>query len=312
MSVIRDDTKQNTKRFLISMIFALIIHGAAYFIIQYVFPIEPEEIPEYSGAVYVTIGESIAPIIKEPFEDKTKAVQEQEKEDLVAEESFKIQYNEVQERQITATKGLQAEKKESTSKEGIKKYIDKTIPPAYEPLSDIEKREEKVTPTLEEAKGIEEGLKETKKLPPEFLSAEEEEKPLLFDMERLDEVIEKSQQLDLKEKSEPAEPVLESHVAAKDSPLITWDSVGEERVLLSSGALPDIPSWVKEEGLDLKVVVSFAVTPEGHTTRLEIELSSGYSDVDTAILDTVRKLKFNPVSSKENVSGRINYVIQTK
>jgi len=74
----------------------------------------------------------------------------------------------------------------------------------------------------------------------------------------------------------------------------------------------EVPEWVKKEVLDLIVEVSFSVTPEGHTISLRVERSSGYTDVDASVLDSVRKLRFNPVRESRDVRGTVSYFISTK
>jgi len=96
---------------------------------------------------------------------------------------------------------------------------------------------------------------------------------------------------------------------------IVWDQSSSERKLLFSPPRPDVPSWVKNEGLDLEVVVRFSVTPEGNTTGVEIERpsgSSGFSDVDTSVIEAVRKLKFMPVDTTKLATGKITYIISTR
>jgi TonB family protein len=96
------------------------------------------------------------------------------------------------------------------------------------------------------------------------------------------------------------------------APTIIWDEASEGRVLLSPMVDPYIPEWVKREGLDLKVEVDFSVTPDGHTTSLGVRLSSGYPDVDAAVLESVRKFRFNPIQDDRRARGRISYIISTE
>jgi TonB family protein len=96
------------------------------------------------------------------------------------------------------------------------------------------------------------------------------------------------------------------------SPVISWEDADVQRSLVSAGPSPDIPQWVKREGIDLKVVVSFSVTAGGQTTQVSTALSSGYTDVDSAVLDSVRKMKFNPVPGADPARGTVSYLIRTK
>ncbi len=90
--------------------------------------------------------------------------------------------------------------------------------------------------------------------------------------------------------------------------VIEWEdpAAGREAVTM---VLPRIPQWVSEQGLQLKVVVAFVLTPQGILSAVELEKSSGYSDVDSAVLEAVRKWKFKAVRSNRLVRGRLPYRI---
>ena len=152
------------------------------------------------------------------------------------------------------------------------------------------------------------------------------EPDMAFDMDQLDEAIEHGKddtRIPL-ETGPDTDPGLVSGIDASakpsgkrkdvvstESPLIEWEKDGRKRTLIFSGPKPDL-SWVKEEGIGRQIAVSFAVTPGGYTTSVAVEESSGYPDVDAAVLETVRKMRFNPVSGSENVTGTIRYIISTK
>jgi len=90
--------------------------------------------------------------------------------------------------------------------------------------------------------------------------------------------------------------------------LIEWEdpAAGREAVTM---VLPRIPRWVSEQGLRLKIVVAFVLTPQGILSAVHLEESSGYSDVDSAVLEAVRKWKFKAVMSSRQVRGRLPYRI---
>jgi TonB family protein len=158
-------------------------------------------------------------------------------------------------------------------------------------------------------------------------SAELEPDTLAFDMDQLDKAIEHGKdETEVTRKTEPdlkpavdsgADSALKTSGERRDAPsskapLIEWHEEGQKRTLIFAGPKPDIPNWVKEEGLDLKIAVLFAVTPEGHTTSVSVGESSGYPDVDSAVLEVVRKMRFKPAKVSENVTGTIRYIISTK
>ena len=169
--------------------------------------------------------------------------------------------------------------------------------------------------------------KPEKKLP--FEPSVELESALAFDIDSLVEVIEHGKDdspipLETGPDTDPglvsgtdvsAKPSVSGErkdVLSTESSPIEWDKDGRKRVQIFPGPKSDIPLWVKKEGLDLQIAVSFAVTPGGYTTSVTVEESSGYPDVDAAVLETVRKMSFNPVSGSENVTGTIRYIISTK
>ncbi|MBA7546718.1 hypothetical protein ES705_39113 [subsurface metagenome] len=90
--------------------------------------------------------------------------------------------------------------------------------------------------------------------------------------------------------------------------VIEWEDPASGREAVTM-VLPRIPQWVSEQGLQLKVVVAFVLTPQGILSSVHLEESSGYSDVDSAVLDAVRKWKFKAVRSNRLVRGRLPYRI---
>jgi TonB family protein len=94
---------------------------------------------------------------------------------------------------------------------------------------------------------------------------------------------------------------------------VDWDNpeAGKDRKLLSS---PDAvaPDWVKKQGLLLTVVVEVSVTPEGVVSRARAAKSSGYADVDAAVLDAVRRWRFSPASTTQTLSGRFSYTLEPR
>jgi TonB family protein len=74
--------------------------------------------------------------------------------------------------------------------------------------------------------------------------------------------------------------------------------------------LPVIPKWVSEAGLRLSLEISFVLTPQGVLHSVQKVKSSGYSDVDSAVLDAVRRWKFRPApAGAGTVQGIVSYLI---
>jgi TonB family protein len=72
---------------------------------------------------------------------------------------------------------------------------------------------------------------------------------------------------------------------------------------------PVIPKWVSEAGLRLTVEFDFILTPQGVLNGVRLRKSSGYSDVDSAVWEALLRWKFKPVGSRDEVKGRVGYLI---
>ena len=114
---------------------------------------------------------------------------------------------------------------------------------------------------------------------------------------------------------EPTDAVLGQHGTTstsaqegREGSVILWDDPSQGREPTSMPQ-PQIPAWVSEQGLSLRVVVSFELTPQGVLREVKVEQGSGYSDVDAAVLEALRRWQFRPVSSTHSVTGRLTYTI---
>jgi TonB family protein len=94
---------------------------------------------------------------------------------------------------------------------------------------------------------------------------------------------------------------------------IHWDQpeAAKARKLLSSPQ-PQIPVWVSKQGLTLTVLVSFTLTPDGFLRDVNVEASSGYNEVDAAVMEAVRLWRFSAAPSSRNIHGLIPYVIRAR
>jgi TonB family protein len=94
---------------------------------------------------------------------------------------------------------------------------------------------------------------------------------------------------------------------------ISWDkpAAGRERKLLAAPK-PKLPAWVGTQGLTLRVVVSFSVSPEGVVSQPRLEKSSGFSDVDASVVEAVRLWRFSADQSAPLIRGRVPYEIRTR
>jgi len=298
--------RQDRKRMLISFLLTLLLYVITFVFIQFFLPVESEDILEYSGPITVFIN---APMKSLEVREESKAVK-------LAPEPLKVEKEAESaltgQKEVTKQHSEVIEVPEVSETEFRGEIVQKEVPETKESevLPLLKQKKEQISFPQQKIQTVEE--KKIKKFEPESPPQEE---PLALNLEWLDEALKKSEGSALKtgENEVKVKQVQKKEgVADSGIPLISWDDVGKKRVLVSSGELPEIPSWVEKEGINLKIVVAFAVTPEGYTTSVGIGESSGYTDVDTCILESVRKLKFNPVSSKENVTGKITYIISTK
>ena len=84
------------------------------------------------------------------------------------------------------------------------------------------------------------------------------------------------------------------------------DGLGERNLLYTEK--PELPDWVGKEGLRLKLLVSFVLTPEGLLTSIREE-ESAYTDVAASVAEALRKWRFSPAEGAKNVRGKITYTI---
>jgi TonB family protein len=93
-----------------------------------------------------------------------------------------------------------------------------------------------------------------------------------------------------------------------EGPEIIFDKPSEAREVLEMPR-PVIPDWVSRQGLRLQVLVRFALTPQGFLKDLQVIRSSGYSDVDSAVMEALRRWRFRAVNGGPDVTGRVPYLI---
>jgi len=94
-------------------------------------------------------------------------------------------------------------------------------------------------------------------------------------------------------------------------PKIIWDKPEAAKNRKPNFALsPKLPAWVATSGLTFKLTVSFTVSPEGVVSLAKINTSTGYADVDAAILEALWKWRFNSDSASGPIKGVAPIVIQ--
>lgn len=301
--------KNDKRRFSLSILAAFFLHCVLFVAFVRLIPLSLKDAPEYTGPISVTVGEfeEAAPEAK-PAGARGGQPAEQP----------------VAEKQAPRKRGWERPASPRAQDDSDRlEVIKNLVPVPAEQSADV--AAPKLTPEM---------VKQNEKKLPFEPKTELSETPLALDLRKLDETLDTTKRDDrgssIRKPAEPAPgkagpgrgtgpaagtgPKQGAGTASGSlgSPVISWEDAGVQRLLLSGGPPPDIPQWVKREGIDLKVVVSFSVTAGGQTTLVSTALSSGYTDVDSAVLDSVRKMKFNPVPGTELARGSVSYIIRTK
>jgi TonB family protein len=93
---------------------------------------------------------------------------------------------------------------------------------------------------------------------------------------------------------------------------VVWDQAGTGRRLVEPVVQPKIPAWVSTQGLTLSVTVDFTLMPDGLIGAVALKQSSGYADVDSAVLDAIRRWRFTAAKGTVLVKGVIPYVVKPR
>jgi len=303
--------QQNRKRMLISLVIAFLFHAAVFTGVQFILPEDIGKIEEYRGPLLVTIERERPPQPVDVIKRKPVIKKEEVPNKPEVKKESPAPRKEV--------KRAQASSVPSVEEKGI-------VPHASGPavhdrnvdLIEMEKFWESIPAPLAEEEGLppittREYEEEKKDEAVPFQSKSEiARESLALDVGKLDAALEDETAPFPNEGTAQGPASDTGKIEAAQAPLIVWDDTSQERALTHRGPSPDIPVWVKNEGLELRTAISFAVTAEGHTTGVKVRVSSGYSDVDSAILDAVRKMKFSPLPGSGLVTGTITYIISPR
>ena len=309
-------SEKSSKRILTSLIIAVGLHAALFAVVQWLLPVEEEF--EYTGPIYVTIEEYEPEILRAPQAAKPVEIETAAPVSTTGGEARQTLEPAPQTPPVEIKPRLEPPVSEPVTRTE-ESYLPETTERAEDSFPEgvrsiIIPAEKETLPAGLEAPILVEKT-ERASFPPAFIRNDEDERPLYLDHSKLDDVL-------VTDDGTAAEgetgPVGEGSVSSAEEgtyrggPVITLDEAGAGRALISPITDPKIPAWVEKEGLRLRVVASFSVTSEGHTTPIRVERSSGYPDVDAAVLEIVRKLKFTPVTEDRTVRGRIDYLITPK
>jgi len=307
-------TYRERERITVSFLIALSIHLLLFLVLQLVVRFEESRIQDYSGPLFVQIESEVVPTIRsKPAEEKQR--------ERVTDQSP------AQSREQPAGAGTRPEVVEPERSPDSYLY-DSPLPEWSAVTPPGEVRPESISP-IETVPSMDRPPdKPEEMVPPASPPAPHSPavKPLpadeyspLVELDKLDRAL-AERQVD-SDSSEPAAetPAGETQPVDGESErqpvhtdrsgfVIEWEDPTSGREAVNR-VEPRIPQWVSKDGLRLKVVVAFVLTPQGILSSVKVEESSGYSDVDSAVREAVRKWKFKAVSSSRQVRGRLSYKI---
>ena len=324
-----DDLRRN--RFLIGLSASIILHILIFIIFQYIISFNIEKPKEFRGSITVTLEK----VVPEEGMIKNTAVQKKS----VA-PTYKTEESETVQKVVKEEVQKPIPQRKSAPSQSISKNVVK-VPNLLrnKPSNPIHKYSESSTGEVEvnlrkgevktlsreEARVpvIPQGVKEKEKEKPLPFQpgVEVEQAPLAFNVGELENKNTEAssgiknalagEQINLQTKKAKEIEGVEGE-SVKSNSMIEWEKGAQIRKVISMGPKPHLPDWVKKEGLKLKVTLVFKVTPNGYVTDVNVSKSSGYSDVDASVIESVRRIVFQPVNSDRADTGKITYIIEPK
>jgi TonB family protein len=263
---------QDKKRYLTSLVFALILHILIFVLLYLFVKLNEEPLPEYSGPIFIEIVES-PPITATQTDLKEK--------EIVTTVKQEPQQKHIQNETIKQAPVIkQSEQEQSTTTEKTENMITEND------------TEEKVPVSAETIT----------------------EKQTLLEQEHLTQLDNILNQEAVKEDKEINTDEQATNNQTNninlDQSLIQWADNQKREPLIK--ATPQIPKWVSEQALQLRVILSFTLLPQGILTDIEVVTphgSSGYPEIDTAIKQAFARWKFAPITQDVKVTGTITYII---
>lgn len=74
--------------------------------------------------------------------------------------------------------------------------------------------------------------------------------------------------------------------------------------------LPTVPDWLEETGEEVRVIVRYDIDRDGEVSSLEVVTSSGYSDLDTRVVEKARQWRFEPGPRSERRLAVFRFVLE--
>jgi TonB family protein len=307
------------ERLVVSVFLAILVHFILLLVLQLMLKLERPRIPEYTGPLYVTLGETPeeAPVIEKAEEP----------------------------RQLPPMKREQPRVEQSSAEPGgaasgppllrpVPTPETQPAAPSRSPLTFLGEAQkpssnESYLPPEQEAYQSPPAQAQTSPQPvpaqqapvPEetpVMPEEESDQALLLEgeMQRLDQSLSQSGQSGARSGSQEGGPAAQPATGVQSTSAqegrdyeIEWEDSSQGRDPTDMPQ-PKIPDWVSKQGLRLQVVISFELTSQGVLRNVKVERSSGYTEVDNVVRDALIHWRFPPVASNTGtVTGRITYTI---
>ena len=305
------------QRVTVSILLAVLIHAAVLLLAQLFVRLAPERMPEYSGPLIVTLQDTpVTPVLERVEERQAQAAAQaraQPVPEATAPAAPRVEPRPQPQAQPAPQQPApqqpapaQAVTQPERPPQGTRQVVPAeplgTLPPVA-PEDTTPYAPQTFTQPLADQGPI-------RAAPADAAAAQQQAPPL--DTSRLDSAI---GQPDAGASSAvPAGPSGVASGTPGTSPgtvegfQIEWQNPSEGRQVVQS-AQPEIPAWVSREGLRLRVAVSFVLQPSGYLRDIRIAASSGYSDVDTAVVSALRRWRFSASPGAPDVRGEVTYRI---
>ena len=312
------------ERLVVSVFLAILTHFILLLVLQLVVKFERSRIPEYSGPLYVTLGETpdVAPVIEKAQEPKQLPRMDREQprvEQQPAEQARPEQGSESaglpRIRSVPTTETTQEPTERPRT--GLR-FLDTEKTPSSDERYLPQEREALQSPPAQAESSREPVPAQEVPAPRQSVRPQEEQdQPPVLDLSRLDSSLTQTDtstgtESGSREGGPTSQPATGAESTAaqegREGIVILWDDPSQGREPTDTPR-PQIPAWVSKQGLRLRVVVSFVLTPQVVLRDVTVEQSSGYSEVDTAVSEALRLWKFPAVFSTRAVKGRVPYKI---
>ncbi|MBN1411642.1 MAG: TonB family protein [Spirochaetales bacterium] len=301
-------TYKQSDRLKASLIFSILIYGVVFVIFQFIItlPVSPPD--EYAGPIFVNLEpETMSPLLKEKETVKREEVKTTVKEEktAVAKTENKKVTEPLKKTTVTKKDTTVTNKKTADSVSPIKKNEVKSNTTPIDNTTKGKITEEEKAPVTEQGTESQQKTVQTTK------KKEEESALNKENMSELDKALNQNDsgttKTDSSKTSANTKDLNNSSPTNESGINIQWED-NKNRTHGTIGK-PIIPDWVSKQGLQLKVVISFTLTPKGTLTGFKPDPSCGYTDVDNAVIDVLRKLKFEAIPGAQTVKGKITYII---